>query len=196
MRMKIRLAVGALVGATVLGTAAFVQGTQQSDPEAAETSAASSSSASSEQPIAFVHDVHAGEEEGQYGMDCQYCHFSAERSVDAGIPPVETCMGCHRIILGSTETAQAEIAKIAEHYNAGRAIEWVRIYKASDHVHFPHLRHVQAGVDCTECHGQVQEMGVLTEVAPEAEDLSMGWCVTCHREHETQPRTECSVCHY
>ncbi len=186
--MRIRLAVGAVVGAAVLGTAAFAQGTQQTEPEAAEPSAASSSSPT-EQPIAFVHDVHAD----QYAMDCQYCHFSAERSVDAGIPPVETCMGCHRVILGTTETAQTEIAKIADYYNAGRAIEWVRIYKVSDHVHFPHLRHVQADVDCTVCHGQVQEMGVITEVE---QDLSMGWCVTCHRDPQYNARVECSVCHY
>ena len=191
--MKIRLAVGALIGATVLGTVAFVQGTQDTDPEAAEISAASSSSAENPHPIGYVHNVHAGTEEGQYGMDCQYCHYSAERSVDAGIPPVETCMGCHRLILGSTETAQAEIAKIAEHYNEGRAIEWVRIYKVADHVRFPHMRHVQFGVDCQECHGQVQEMGWITEVE---QPLSMGWCVECHRDPQYNARTECSVCHY
>ncbi len=144
------------------------------------------------QPIRFPHDAHAG----QFTIDCQYCHFSAERSVDAGIPPVSVCMGCHLegIVGGRTEQAQAEIAKVREYHNSGTPIPWKRIYKVRDHVKFPHMRHVAAGVTCQTCHGQVQEMGVLEEVAPEAGDLRMGWCVSCHLERGAS--RDCTVCHY
>jgi hypothetical protein len=87
-----------------------------------------------------------------------------------------------------------EVAKIREYWTAGQPIEWVRIYKVSDHVTFPHMRHVKAEVDCTECHGQVQEMEFITEVAPEAKSLGMGWCVSCHVEQDV--RRDCTVCHY
>lgn len=144
------------------------------------------------QPIRFPHDTHAG----QFTIDCQYCHFSAERSVDAGIPPVSVCMGCHAEgrVGGRTETAQAEIARVREYYGTGTPIPWKRIYKVRDHVKFPHMRHVAAGVTCQTCHGQVQEMGVLEEMAPEAGDLRMGWCVSCHLERGAS--RDCTVCHY
>ena len=175
----------ALGGVLILGTVAFVGGQSEQD---AEAPAAEAPDEAASQPIQFPHNTHAG----QFQIDCQYCHFSAERSVDAGIPPVETCMGCHRVVTGRNNPE--EVAKIQEYYNAGTPIPWRRIYKVSDHVHFPHLRHVNAGVDCTTCHGQVQEMGVLEEVAPEARDLKMGWCISCHVEQGAS--RDCTVCHY
>lgn len=138
-----------------------------------------------EQPIAFPHDVHARD----FQIDCQYCHFSAERSVSAGLPPVATCMGCHAIIPGSENPE--EVQKIRDYAGRSEAIPWVRVYKVSDHVRFPHMRHIAAGVDCASCHGDVQEMGVIQEVA---QDLSMGWCVSCHVENDAS--RDCTVCHY
>lgn len=139
------------------------------------------------QPIAFPHTIHVGQ--GQ--IDCQYCHFSAERSVDAGIPPVATCWGCHQLILGTDERQQAEIQNVRGYWERQEPIPWVRIYKVSDHVHFPHLRHVAAEVDCATCHGEVQEMTVIEEVN---QPLSMGWCVSCHMERDVS--RDCAVCHY
>ena len=179
--MNKRWMVLALGGALVLGATAFVQAGDQEPEATAPVETASS------QPIAFPHDVHAG----QYQIDCQYCHFSAERSVDAGIPPVKTCVGCHTLINGQTPEAQAQIQLVRDYDARGEAIPWNRIYKISDHAHFPHLRHVNAGVECQECHGEVQEMGVLEEVN---QPLYMGWCVSCHREREVS--TDCTVCHY
>ena len=139
------------------------------------------------QPIAFPHTIHAGVDQ----IDCQYCHFSAERSVDAGIPPVGTCYGCHQMIRGTDERQQAEIQKVVDYWTEQTPIPWVRIYKVADHVHFPHMRHVAAGVDCATCHGNVQEMTVIEEVN---QPLAMGWCVTCHVERAVS--RDCSVCHY
>lgn len=183
--MTKRWTIASIVALTTLGSLAFIQ-TQDSStaPDQAETDGAESAVG---QPIAFPHDVHAGQDR----IDCQYCHFSAERSVDAGIPPVRTCFGCHAFINGTTERQQAEIQKVKDYWTNQEPIPWVRIYKVADHVHFPHMRHVAAQVDCTTCHGDVKEMGVLQEVN---QTLSMGWCVTCHMERGVS--RDCSVCHY
>jgi len=140
------------------------------------------------QPIAFPHNIHAG----TYKMDCQYCHFSAERSVDAGLPPLETCMGCHRIIPGTNKPE--EIQKLQDYYNRGEPVPWVRIYKISDHAHFPHMRHIKAGLQCQQCHGEVQETEVLNRPNPVWGGKNMGWCVACHRKEGASD--DCSVCHY
>ncbi|MFP3947183.1 MAG: cytochrome c3 family protein [Longimicrobiales bacterium] len=160
---------------------------QEAPVQDASTRADQDAAAGSEvrQPIEFPHDVHVSE----YQIDCQYCHYSAERSVDAGMPPVGTCMGCHTVVPGSENPEEVETLR--EYANDGEAIPWVRVYKVADHVHFPHLRHVSAGVECQTCHGEVQEMGVVEEVA---QPLTMGWCVTCHEERNAS--RDCTVCHY
>jgi hypothetical protein len=181
--------IGGLAGVLALGGLAFVQGGgAEGEAEAAVL-----------QPIAFPHDLHAGSEPGQANMNCQFCHFSAERSVDAGIPPVSTCWGCHQVVPGRTHPE--EVQKIGEYFSSGEPIPWVRIYKISDHAHFPHMRHINAGLACQTCHGEVQEMGVLTERSPVWGGDNMGWCVDCHRNPpvETgleQASTDCAVCHY
>ena len=142
------------------------------------------------QPIQFPHDEHAG----QWLIGCQYCHFSAERSVDAGIPPVETCIGCHREGIIDGDEYPEEIQKVRDYYNSGTPIPWRRIYKVADHVTFPHMRHVAADITCQTCHGEVQMMGVLTEVDEAAGGLKMGWCVSCHVERGAS--RDCTVCHY
>ena len=144
------------------------------------------------QPIAFPHNQHAGSQPGENRMDCQYCHFSAERSVDAGIPPVATCMGCHLVINGRNRPE--EVQKIRDYHGRGEPIPWVRIYKVADHVHFPHMRHVKAGMECQECHGPVEEMDVLNGRDPAWGGDNMGWCVDCHRQEGAS--VDCAVCHY
>jgi len=174
----------AAAGVAVLGSLAFVQaqGEGETAPEPQPQAAAT------DQPIQFPHDIHAG----TYQMDCQYCHFSAERSVDAGIPPVSTCMGCHTMIPGANQPE--EVNKIREHWNSGQTIPWVRIHKVADHVHFPHMRHINAGMQCQECHGEIQTIGVLEEPLPQWGKGKMGWCITCHVEQDVS--RDCTVCHY
>jgi|SRR5690606_23307814 len=182
--MKTHWLIGGLAGVFALGGLAFVQGGAGEAGQAAE--------AASVQPIAFPHDLHAGSEPGQANMNCQFCHFSAERSVDAGIPSVATCWGCHQVVQGSTNPE--EVQKIQGYIEGNQPIPWVRIYKISDHAHFPHMRHVNADIACQTCHGEVQEMGVLSERDPAWGGDNMGWCVDCHRENEAS--VDCAVCHY
>ena len=141
-----------------------------------------------EQPIPFPHDIHAGTNQ----IPCMYCHFSADRSVDAGIPAVEVCAGCH--IPGGIPMVAADspgVRTLTTYWNEGRQIPWVRIYDLADHAHFPHMVHVNAeDLACQDCHGEVQAMAEIEL----QQDLTMGWCLECHREREV--RTDCTVCHY
>ncbi len=158
----------------------------QEDPTQEQTEAAAPAEIGpSGQPIAFPHDVHAGE----YEIDCQYCHFSVERSMRAGIPPVATCIGCHAFVAGSQNPE--EITRLREYADRQEAIPWNRIYKVADHVQFPHMRHIAAGVECSNCHGNVQEIEVIQQVN---QPLSMGWCLGCHIESGAS--RDCTVCHY
>ena len=192
LRMTRRWLIGGLSCAATVVVLAFAQ----SSAPAVETE--HDEEVESIQPIEFPHDQHAGSEPGQNQMDCQYCHYSAERSVDAGIPSVASCWGCHQVIPGAN--APEEVAKIGEYFQSGEPIPWARIYKVADHVRFPHMRHVNAGLECQQCHGEVQEMGVLNEQSPVWGGNNMGWCVSCHREPdengEQQASTDCAVCHY
>ena len=125
------------------------------------------------QPINFPHPRHAGAvKDGGLGLNCLYCHNTANKSIDVGMPAVSTCMGCHTIVAAG----KPEIQKLAKYYAAKKPVPWVRIHKVPDYVHFPHVRHVNAGVTCQTCHGQVQKMAQVYQYA----SLNMGWCVNCH----------------
>ncbi len=130
-------------------------------------------------------------------MNCLFCHFSADKAPDPGIPAVGTCMGCHTLIgpdrpaIGDQPARRSEaIAELQRFANENLPIPWVRIHHVPDYVQFPHMRHVNAGVACQTCHGQVQEM----ERVYQAESLNMGWCVNCHVQSNV--RYDCAVCHY
>lgn len=128
-----------------------------------------------DQPIKFSHKIHAGDN----GIDCMYCHTGAEESKSAGIPAANLCMNCHVLIREGSHSGKFEIAKVVEANESGTPIEWTRIHNLPDHVFFSHAIHVGSGkLDCKQCHGPVEEMDIMRQEA----DLSMGWCVNCHRD--------------
>jgi len=130
-----------------------------------------------DQPIKFSHKVHSGDN----GIDCLYCHTTVEQSKSAGIPAANLCMNCHVIIREGTNSGKFEIAKVVQAAESGTPVEWIRIHNLPDHVFFSHAVHVGSGkLDCAQCHGQVEEMDLMKQYS----DLSMGWCVNCHRETE------------
>lgn len=176
------LMIAGLLATVSIGSLAFAQA------QTGDSAAAGQAADTTIQPIAFPHDIHAG----TYRMDCMYCHFSAERSVDAGLPPVATCAGCHRLIPGAANPQ--EVQKLMGFVNRNEQIPWVRVYKVSDHVHFPHMRHVNAGMQCQECHGPVETMGAIERVEQVWPGNNMGECVACHVERGV--RRDCAVCHY
>jgi cytochrome c551/c552 len=155
------------------------------------------------QPIYYSHKVHAGINQ----INCLYCHGSAEQSKHAAIPSVNTCMNCHKAIQayekgpklfdeeGNEIDGTAEIKKLYEFAgfdpnnpnkwdpSMAKPIEWIKIHNLPDHVYFSHAQHVNAGkVQCQSCHGEMQAMDEVKQVS----DLSMGWCINCHRETKVQ----------
>jgi cytochrome c2 len=155
------------------------------------------------QPIYYSHKVHAGINQ----INCLYCHGSAEQSKHAAIPSVNTCMNCHKAIQayekgpklfdeeGNEIDGTAEIQKLYEFAgfdpnnpnkwdpSMAKPIEWIKIHNLPDHVYFSHAQHVNAGkVQCQSCHGEIQAMDEVKQVS----DLSMGWCINCHRETKVQ----------
>lgn len=135
-----------------------------------------------QQPIPYSHELHAG----KYKIDCLYCHANAEVSRHAGVPSLNVCMNCH-LTVGQGENIQ----KLREAYNNKTPIKWVKVHMLPDFVHFNHKRHVQKGVSCQKCHGPIEEMKVVRQHS----DLSMGWCVNCHRQPENDAPINCSTCH-
>lgn len=129
------------------------------------------------QPIKFSHKTHAGVNE----VPCEFCHIYARRSNSSGVPPVVLCYSCHSMIKGTTEDQQKEIQKVIEYWESQKPIPWKKIHDVPDFVHFSHKRHIQVGFDCTECHGEVSELEEINMGNMKA-DLSMGWCMTCHKE--------------
>ena len=194
------------------------------------------------QPIAFSHRLHAGE----LSVPCLYCHSNAEKSRHAGVPSANVCMNCHRFVPAAFGAIRAEdelakkenrtlrkivspeIQKLYDSLALGpdlkpdaskppRPIAWVKIHSEPDFVYFDHRPHVNAGVSCQTCHGPVETM----EHVRQASDLTMGWCVNCHRgvtraglngsfdsapapfakgaklvSHRLNPSIDCKTCHF
>ncbi len=194
------------------------------------------------QPIAFSHRLHAGE----LNVPCLYCHSGAERSRHAGVPAANVCMNCHRFVPAAFGAIRAEdesakkegsaprkvvspeVQKIYDALALGpdlkpdtarqpQPIRWVKVHNVPDFVYFDHRPHVSAGVTCQACHGPVETMERVRQVS----DLSMGWCVNCHRgvqraglkgnfeslpaplakanmpvTHRLSPSIDCKTCHF
>lgn len=123
-----------------------------------------------EQPIPYSHALHVGE----LGMDCLYCHSTVEKTGFAAIPTTSVCMNCHATI----RTQSEKLRPLREAHAANLPVPWVKVHDLPDHAFFNHSAHVNQGVGCVECHGRVDRMEVVSQRQP----LSMGWCLTCHRD--------------
>jgi len=128
------------------------------------------------QPVPYSHALHVG----QLGMDCRYCHTGVEVAAAAAIPPTQTCMNCHSKVRASSE----KLIPIRESYATGMPVGWIRIHDLPDYVYFDHSAHVRRGIGCVSCHGRIDTM----ETVYQAEPLSMGWCLECHRSPEQHLR--------
>ena len=123
------------------------------------------------QPIAFSHEIHAG----QYEIDCNYCHTGVRKSKSANIPSANICMNCHSLVAKES----LEVQKIYKAVETNTPIEWVRVHNLPDLAYFNHSQHVEVGgIECQTCHGPVEEMAVIRQHS----NLTMGWCINCHRE--------------
>lgn len=128
------------------------------------------------QPVQFSHKIHAG----QLGMDCRYCHSFVEVAAHSNIPTTQQCMNCH----AQVQAQNPKLAPVRESWATGKPIPWLQVHKTPDYVYFNHAAHVNRGVSCVSCHGDVTEM----EVVEHAKSHSMDFCLTCHRNPENELR--------
>lgn len=143
------------------------------------------------QPLFFSHEVHVQ----QAGLDCAFCHRTADRADTAGFPDVEQCMFCHVVVDDARQAAAraayaGQIDLLRDAWTARQPIDWVRVHRLPDHTRFPHDAHIQAGVACATCHGAVERM----DLAQQVRSLKMSDCVACHQQ--TAAPTDCATCHY
>ncbi len=123
-----------------------------------------------QQPIVFDHRHHVQDDL----IDCRYCHATVERAPSAGIPATEVCLNCHSQVWNKSPLLDLVRAS----YFSNQAIPWIRVHRLPGFVYFNHAAHVNKGVGCVECHGRVDRMPAIEQVAP----LNMGWCLDCHRD--------------
>jgi respiratory nitrate reductase gamma subunit len=177
------------------------------------------------QPLAFSHRLHAGDMQ----ISCLYCHFAADKSPHAGIPAATVCMNCHRFVSAPLQAVRAEYEQARQEKRPARTlvtpelqklydalglddklqpdrskplslIHWVQVHNLPAFTRFDHRAHVNAEIACQRCHGPVETMERVRQI----EDLSMGWCVNCHRNslqseaagRELRPSNDCATCHH
>ncbi len=128
------------------------------------------------QPVPFSHRMLAM----QLGMDCRYCHSTVETDGFAAIPSTQICMNCH----ASIKAESPLVAPLRDAYTGGEPIRWTKVHDLPDFAYFNHAAHINKGVGCASCHGQIASMDVVTQNQP----LSMAWCLSCHRQPEKHLR--------
>ena len=133
------------------------------------------------QPIPYSHKTHLA-----LGLTCTYCHTNPEPGKLMTYPATSTCMSCHH----STAKGKPSIQKLAAFDKSRQPVPWVRIYTVLPGVNWAHRTHVQAGMKCEMCHGQVAQMEVMSEATSVA---TMYSCLTCHERNNA--KTNCTACH-
>jgi Cytochrome c7 and related cytochrome c len=123
-----------------------------------------------QQPVQFSHKHHTGDD----GIDCRYCHTSVETAASAGMPPTQTCMNCHSQLWADSPYLEP----IRESYRENKPIEWVRVHDLPEYAYFNHSIHVNKGVGCNTCHGDIANMASVYQ----ENTLQMEWCLSCHKD--------------
>jgi class III cytochrome C family protein/cytochrome c7-like protein len=133
------------------------------------------------QPLPFSHKTHSAT-----GLKCQECHPNPDPGERMTLPAVAKCMACHITIAKD----QPAIHKLAEFARSKQPIPWVRVYSVAAGVYWSHRSHLDAGMTCDACHGQVAQMDETTKVS---NATTMAGCIACHRKN--QANTGCEFCH-
>ena len=134
-----------------------------------------------DQPVPFSHQHHAGE----LGIDCRFCHTSVTTSSYAGMPDTQTCMTCHSQVWKDAPM----LAPVRQSYAENKPIKWNTVNEMPGYVYFNHSIHINKGVGCSSCHGRVDEMPITWK----ATDMTMSWCLACHRNPESKLRDPSQV---
>lgn len=133
------------------------------------------------QPIPYNHKKHLA-----LGLNCKDCHANPEPGKLMAFPVTDKCMLCHRTVLKEKPTIQ----KLAEYAHSKQAIPWVRVYTVLPGVAWSHRPHLEAGVACETCHGQVRELEQMSELTSAT---TMYVCLNCHTVNHV--KSACDTCH-
>lgn len=134
-----------------------------------------------EQPIPYSHKTHLA-----LGLTCAGCHTNPAPGKLMTYPATATCMSCHHVIA----KGKPAIKKLASNATSGQPVPWVRVYQVLPGVNWTHRKHLDAGIKCETCHGQVSEMHAMSEATSVT---TMGVCLHCHTLHNAP--TVCATCH-
>ncbi len=140
--------------------------------------------------VPYSHRVHVQE----VGVQCGFCHSSAYRAPQAGLPSLQRCMACHQYFTADEPEAQEQILQVANAFEDNINPQWPDVYRQPDFVYFSHRPHVSAGVECQTCHGDVENMDLVVKQV----EMNMGFCLNCHRQQpeDDLPRLlDCNTCH-
>jgi hypothetical protein len=118
-----------------------------------------------QQPLPFSHKAHMAK-----GLKCEQCHINPDPGAQMTFPATSTCVRCHTTIADP--------------------IRWVRVYQLTPGVTWTHRRHLQAGMQCVMCHGNVEQFDALAQTTAV---LAMASCIGCHQAHNAS--TACALCH-
>jgi len=133
------------------------------------------------QPVPYSHKRHLS-----LGLNCKDCHTNPEPGKLMTFPGTGKCMLCHSTVARD----KPPIQKLAAFAKSKQAIPWVRVYTVLPGVEWNHRAHLEAGVKCETCHGQVREMEAMSEVTSVT---TMYSCLHCHEMN--QAKTACDTCH-
>jgi len=85
-------------------------------------------------------------------------------------------MSCHSQIATYSELLEP----VRTSYATGVPLEWNKVHDLAEHVYFRHQTHVNNGVACETCHGDVNQMQLVWQ----QETMTMAWCLECHEQPE------------
>jgi len=181
--MKLRAAIFFVVAGLQASVAAraITSGSAIPFPVAQSQDAAAAKAEAPIQPIPYSHKKHLA-----IGLKCEQCHANPEPGDRMTFPAESKCMACHKTIAKD----KAPIQKLAEFAKSGKAVPWVRVYVVANWVYWNHRAHLEAKMTCEMCHGQVEEMDVMTKVT---NVTTMAGCIECHRKNDAS--TGCRYCH-
>jgi hypothetical protein len=159
-RLPLHLAAGLVVSGTLVGAGAWYYLTPKYSRVGYQPI----------QPVPYSHVTHVE----QLGLDCRYCHTAVAQSWYANLPAASVCMNCHSQVL----PADPRLAPVRDSFKSGQPVPWVQIHRTPDFVFFNHAVHVNRGVGCVCCHGQINQMVEVRHEKP----LTMAFCLECHRD--------------
>jgi hypothetical protein len=164
-----------------LRVVAFCQTQESQAPADSANKDAGAQASPPEQPIPFSHKTHVA-----LKLVCDTCHENPDPGNQVTLPGTATCMACHQAIAKE----KPAIRKLAQFDHDHKPVPWLRVYAVPAFVYWSHRTHLDAGMKCEVCHGQVDQMDIMTKAT---NVTTMGGCVECHRQK--QAATGCKLCH-